>query len=96
MNIGRFIRELRNGANVNQMEFSKVLGITQPYLCLIETKGRIPSMGILKKVSNYFDVSIAYILLNSLEETDLKTKNKIANEELIPFILNLIKNLQGK
>lgn len=52
------LRELRNGAGVNQKELAEHVGITQQQISNIENGSVYPSLTVAKKLAVYFDKSI--------------------------------------
>jgi len=63
MNIGQVIKELRNKRKVSQQKLSKLLGITQGYLSLIEKGEREPGMGLIQKIAHSFGIPQQLIFL---------------------------------
>lgn len=59
------IKELRTEIKMNQKEFAKIFGIAQNTLSQYETGKREPDTGLLLKMSDYFHVTIDYLLGNS-------------------------------
>ena len=59
------IKELRTEIKMSQKEFAKIFGIAQNTLSQYETGKREPDTGLLLKMSNYFCVTIDYLLGNS-------------------------------
>lgn len=63
MNIlGKRIKSLRKEHNLNQMEFAKILNISNSTLSQYETGQRVPSDDIKIKIANHFSVSSDYLL----------------------------------
>jgi len=60
--IGERIREIRKGKGLTQIEFSKILGITQDKLSKYENgKVKVP-IEILLKISEEFNISLDWLL----------------------------------
>ena len=59
------IRELRKDGGYKQIDFCKMLGISQATLSGYETGRYQPDNEMLLKIASMFDVSIDYILGNS-------------------------------
>lgn len=59
------IKELRAEMKMNQKEFAKIFGIAQNTLSQYETGKREPDTSLLLKMSDYFHVTIDYLLGNS-------------------------------
>ncbi|MDD3374481.1 MAG: helix-turn-helix transcriptional regulator [Candidatus Omnitrophica bacterium] len=53
MKIGEKIKKLRGKQKA--YEFAHDIGITPPYLSEIETKGKIPSLEVMRRIALYFD-----------------------------------------
>lgn len=66
------IKELRLQNNLTQVKLALDLNISQNTLSRYENDEREISYALLKKVANYFDVSIDYLL----RETDNPKRNK--------------------
>ncbi|MCW4388749.1 helix-turn-helix domain-containing protein [Limosilactobacillus oris] len=62
MTVGRRIAELRNSAQMSQFQLAKVLKIGTSTLGMYETDKREPSPKVLKRIADYFDVSVDYLL----------------------------------
>ncbi len=60
--IGKRIKKLRENKNLNQLEFSKILNISNTTLSQYEAGNRTPSDEIKEKVADYFNVSVDYLL----------------------------------
>ena len=62
MNIGKSIKFVRVAANLKQGDMAQRLGITQNYLSLIENNKTEPSLSLLKKISDEFNVPISFLI----------------------------------
>ncbi|QNU68775.1 helix-turn-helix transcriptional regulator [Ruminiclostridium herbifermentans] len=60
--LGQRIKKLREDRNLNQLEFSKILNISNTTLSQYEAGNRTPSDEIKEKVADYFNVSVDYLL----------------------------------
>lgn len=60
--IGQKIKDLRKQKNITQDDLSKIIGITTSAVGLIETDARNPSLEVLTKLADYFDVTTDYLL----------------------------------
>ncbi|MDE5985280.1 MAG: helix-turn-helix domain-containing protein [Eubacterium sp.] len=56
------LREIRKEKNLNQQKVSMDLNICQEALSHYENDKREPSLAMLKKMSEYFNVSIDYLI----------------------------------
>lgn len=55
------IKKLRVSRGITQRELAKQIGITQPALSNYES-GRTPNIEVAQKISNFFNVSIDYLI----------------------------------
>ncbi len=60
--LGKRIKKLREKNKLNQLEFSKILNISNTTLSQYEAGNRTPSDEIKEKVADYFNVSVDYLL----------------------------------
>ena len=60
------LREIRKSKNISQLKLALDLNMSQYSISRYETGKREPSLNDLKKISDYFNVSIDYLL----ERTD--------------------------
>ncbi len=60
--LGKRIKELREESNLNQIEFSKILNISNTTLSQYEAGNRVPSDEIKRKIADFFQVTIDYLL----------------------------------
>ena len=74
--LAKRLREARDDAGYNQMEASKILGISNGTLSGYERDYRDPDTEILHKMSNLYDVSVDWLVGN----TD--NRKVTVNEEL--------------
>jgi len=63
VNIGKSIKFVRVAANLRQGEMAKKLGVSQNYLSLLENNKSEPSLSLLKKISEEFNVPISFLLV---------------------------------
>jgi len=79
MNTNQIIRNLRIKNKLSSKEFSKILNISESAISLYENGKRTPSISLIIKMADYFNVSTDYILgvtekkhqFNTESETDL-------------------------
>lgn len=71
--IGVRITELRKQAGMSQFQLAKVLDIATSTLGMYETGKREPSLKVLNKIADYFDVSTDYLLGRSEKSNDEST-----------------------
>lgn len=83
--IGRRIRMLRKEEHIPQKELAVILNISPTTLSMYESDSRIPSDDIKKKIANYFDVSLDYLMGISdvkASATDTQNSHLIKKEKL--------------
>ncbi|MDN5302396.1 MAG: hypothetical protein PWQ60_1910 [Thermoanaerobacteraceae bacterium] len=93
MGIGEKIARLRKEKGITQDEMAKHLDISRGALSMYEINKREPDTVTLKKIADYFDVTVDYLLgrsnhrkLTKKDEKDIEkiieeTKQKIENTE---------------
>ena len=60
--ISEKIRKLRNDFNISQVTLAKELGVTKQCVSNWENDNILPSIEMLIKIADFFDVSIDYLL----------------------------------
>ncbi len=60
--IGRIIKDLRANKSVTQEELGKAISLTTSMIGMYETEARKPSLEVLKKLADYFNVSTDFLL----------------------------------
>ena len=89
--IGNFIKQIRLGNHLTQKELADKLGVTYQAVSKWENGKNITDIGILKQISEEFDVNIDEILNGKKEIKDkMKTKWYIAFIPIIFVILGII------
>ncbi len=73
------LRKLRKSANLTMKELGDIIGVSESTISLYENGKREPDFTILKNISNYFNVTIDYLLGNDNinDETSVKKGIKI-------------------
>ena len=81
--LGNRIAELRKGNNLSQIEFAKILNISNTTLSQYESGKRIPSDDVKLHIADYFNVSLDYLFgrtyIMDTAESILKNKAASAN-----------------
>ena len=85
------IKNLRLSRNMNQVEFAKTMGVTKQCVSNWENDNVVPSVEMLCKIADFFDVSTDYLLGRS-EKRVLEISG--LTEEQIWHITYLIENLK--
>lgn len=91
--IGVRITELRKQAGMSQFQLAKVLDIATSTLGMYETGKREPSLKVLNKIADYFDVSTDYLLGRSEKSND---DDESADYTELEKALNNAKSFDGK
>ncbi len=82
------IKELRIKKKISQIKMSKELGVAQNTISQWENNTRQPDNDMLKALSNYFKVSIDYILNQQTHES-IKEEYSAFEKECITLVRNL-------
>lgn len=93
--IGNQLRSLRRSKKLTQVELSKVLEVSAGAIALWETNKREPDSDMLKKIANFFNVSLDFLLCESIDNsiTILGRNGEYKKFELTDDELKSIKNL---
>lgn len=71
MAFGDKLKELRAKHNITQQELGDIMGVSRATIAGYETKNKEPDFDKLRFISNYFKVSLDYLL-----ETDIYDKSE--------------------
>jgi transcriptional regulator with XRE-family HTH domain len=77
--LGKRIKSLREEKSISQLELAKILNIGNTTLSQYESDKRIPSDIVKKKMAEYFDVSLDY-LMGMTDIKNTSTENDIPQE----------------
>lgn len=82
------IKELRLSFNLNQVEFAKKLSITKQTVSNWENNNILPSIEMLTKIADYFNVTTDYLL--GRDERKLINVSALTDEEIahLSMIIN--------
>lgn len=88
--LGKRIKLLREQKELSQLEFSKLLNISNSTLSQYEAGNRMPSDEMKKKIAEYFDVSLDYLMgfsdiRNPYSEKNIEEEYKDEIEALEEF-----------
>ncbi|MGM0864518.1 MAG: helix-turn-helix domain-containing protein [Bacillota bacterium] len=82
--LGSNIKKLRERENISQKDFAPKIGVSNVVLSRYEKDERKPDYDMLKKIADYFDVSIDYLLgrdeKGKAKEDTLEEVNKLVKE----------------
>lgn len=67
MPIGENIKKLRESHKLTQEEFGKIVGVTDKAVSSWETGAKAPRMGVIQKISDYFNINKSAILDDPIE-----------------------------
>ena len=67
MSIGENIKKLRESHKLTQEEFGKIVGVTDKAVSSWETGAKAPRMGVIQKISDYFNINKSVILDDPIE-----------------------------
>lgn len=74
--IGDVLKRTRAIYGFNATEMSKLLGISKSYLSEIENNKKKPSLELLDKYSNIYEIKLSSLILLSEDYDDAKKNNK--------------------
>jgi len=60
--LSRRLKKLRKEKEISQKELAKIINLSPSTIAMYETEKRKPDSETLEKMSNYFEVSIDYLL----------------------------------
>ena len=72
-NFATTFNKLRKSKGLTQKELAKALDVTQTAITYWETGKREPSIEMLEKIANYFDVSLDYLFTAQTDKRNLKS-----------------------
>ena len=89
-NIADRLRGLRNEMHFSQTNLAKVLGITQSSINRYENGQAAPTVELLRKYADYFDVSMDYIFARCDDPRGKLYENKIMKQHDAPELRDFI------
>lgn len=75
--IGRALKLIRSYYGVSQLELSSSLGLSNSHISEIESEKKQPSLDVLRKYSEYFDIPLSSILFFSENLDSAKPSEKL-------------------
>ena len=90
--LGERIRELRQAKGLNQVELGSRLNVSKQSISNYESNNILPSIDMLTKLANFFDVSTDFLLENESKNTisiDGLTEHQVA---IVASIINEFRN----
>ena len=82
-NIGYRISELRKQAGMSQFQLAKILDIATSTLGMYETGKREPSLKVMNRIANYFNVTTDYLLGRPDKKDDDAKTADIEDDDVI-------------
>ncbi|TYP56803.1 helix-turn-helix domain-containing protein [Thermosediminibacter litoriperuensis] len=92
--IGERIKSLREERKITQQELAQYLGVSQKTISNYEKGERSPDPETLKKIADYFDVTVDYLLGRS-NHRQLTRKDERDIEKIIEETRQRIENTEG-
>src|SRR5690348_3394811 len=96
MNIGNSIKLVRTIAGLTQEEMAARLAITSNYLSLVENEKAKPSLALLQRIQEEFDVPPSFLLWNAHFQSrqldpDLRERYQKLGEQITELATTLIR-----
>lgn len=93
MSIGERLRELRTSRDMSQLELAKALGVSDKAISAWEKDTRIPRMGAIQKIADFFNIQKSYLIEEEKAGEYLYTyKEQTMFNPLIDTLLQLFKS----
>ena len=84
--------ELRRSRNITQQRLAVDLGIDQASISSYESGKYLPTVEVLIKIANYFEVSTDYLL----ELSDVRMPVKVPSNDQETYLLSLFSSLSAQ
>lgn len=81
MIFGERLKLLRNERNLTQEDIAEILNVGRPTIAGYETKGKEPNYDTLKKLADFFNVSIDYLLGRTDEKQNTEKSMPVIPEK---------------
>lgn len=88
--LGEKLKKLRKEKKITQTKLSEKLGLSPRYIAKVEVGLANPSMEIFKKLADFFQVPIEYLISENEEPTNLAAV-PIRNKELLEAFIEVDK-----
>lgn len=88
---GDRLKELREDQGMTQTDLANLLNISRTSISGYETEANDPSIDILIKIADIFNVSLDYLLGRTKEKYNLNLMNK-ANKQILLDLYKVIEN----
>ena len=83
MNFPNILRSLRLQIGLNQTDFAKAIGVSRSTIGMYETGKREPDFETLELIADYFNVSLDYLMGNSIIKNIKPTPEGELQEDLL-------------
>lgn len=93
MKIGNSVSFFRSKNDLTQKELAKEVGIDQSYLSQIENNKKQPSTKLLEKICSVLNITLPILLVNSIEQSDVKDEKKELYNALYPTVKSMINQI---
>ena len=90
--VGERIRTLRKANDMTQKEFSEIIGVSRSTLAGYETDKIEPSLNVISRMANTFDLSPAYFLRNNI----VALPNNERSDDIIDTLDGLMNTIKSK
>ena len=90
MNIGSAIKHFRDERGLSQKALAEAVDITAPYLSLVESNQKVPTIALLEEVARAFDVPLPILMFFALEEKDVPVKKRTMFRSLIDPVRSMV------
>ena len=90
MNYGQIFLTLRAVRKINQKYLAEELGVTQGYLSQVECDKKKPSLDLLEKVSEIYEIPLQALLWFSISSSDISEDKMQSFRILKPAVDSLI------
>ena len=90
--VGERIKTLRKANDMTQKEFSEIIEVSRSTLAGYETGKIAPSLNVITKMANTFDLSPAYFLRNNI----VALSNNDRSEDIIDTLDGLMNTIESK
>lgn len=93
MNFANNLKLLREAHNISQKQLAEYLQVSRPTVAGYETKNRQPDFERLTKISQFFNVSIDYLITGSDISMDANVTQRISEKVLDKEIIAAYRKL---
>lgn len=93
MDIGTAIKNKRKSLGLKQNDTAITIGITQTYLSQVEGNLKVPSIEVINKICDYFEIPISILLWNAITEDDIKADKREVFKQIQPLVNSLLVQL---